>query len=177
MDGATAPRLRMTRLSPSRRSTVLRSLTAISLTICSRSRTSIGLSDAGGPPPPPPPVEPPASAPPPPLRRCFRFSLNVAALEGPVEVGQHLAAGVGDEHVVLDAHASLAGEVDAGLHGNDHPRPQLLLAAGLAHRGHFMDVAADAVTEAVAEEGAEAGALDDVPGDAVGLHGGDARPQ
>src|SRR4051812_24842824 len=176
MDCAAAPRLRMTRLSPSRTSTVLRSLAAISLTICSRSRTSIGLSDAGGPPPPPPPAEPPASAPPP-LRRCFRFSLNVAALEGPVEVGQHLAAGVGDQHVVLDAYAAFAGEVDARFHRNDHPRPQLLLAAGLAHRRHFVDVAADAVTEPVAEEGAEAGALDDVAGDPVGLHGGHPRPQ
>src|SRR5688500_15112952 len=167
--GAAAPRLTMTRLSPSRTSTVLRSLAAMSFTICSSSRSFIGLPDAddgsaspslgGGP--------------------AFRFffSLNVTAFEAPVEVGQQLAAGVGDEHVVLDADAALAGEVNAGFDGDDHARPQLLLAAGLAHRRQLVDVAADAVAETVAEVLAESGALDDVAGDAVGLHGGDAGPE
>src|SRR5688572_8989873 len=165
----------MTRWSPSRTSTVLRSLAAISLTICSRRRTFIG---------PPPAGADAASAPPPPGAgaaplRWFRFffSLNVAALEGPVEVGQQLAAGVGDEHVVLDAHAALAREVDAGLDRDDHAGAELFLAAGLAHGGQLVDVAADAVAEPVAEVGAEAGALDHVAGDAVGLHGRDPRPQ
>src|SRR4029453_18329873 len=104
----------MTRLSPSRTSTVLRSLAAMSLTICSRSRTSMGLLEGGGPAG----VSPGASA----FGR-FRLSLNVAALEGPVEVGQRLAAGVGNEDIVLDADAPFAGEVDTGLDGDDHARP------------------------------------------------------
>jgi hypothetical protein len=40
--GATAPRLRITRLSPSRTSTVFKSLADISWMICSMSVTSIG---------------------------------------------------------------------------------------------------------------------------------------
>src|SRR4051794_10185332 len=151
----------MMRWSPSRTSTVLRSLAAMSLTICSSSRTFIG------PPAPSPGGEPgrAARSPPPPLR--FFFSLNVATLEGPVEVGQKLASGVGDEHVVLDAHAALARQVDARLDGDNHAGAEFLLAAGLAHGGQLVDVATDAVAEPVAELLAEAGAVDDVPGDAV----------
>src|SRR3954471_5804303 len=121
---AAGPRLRMIRWSPSRTSTVLRSLAAMSLTICSSSRTFIG------PPAPSPGGDPgrAARSPAPPLR--FFFSLNVATLEGPVEVGQKLASGVGDEHVVLDAHAALARQVDARLDGDDHAGAELLLAAG-----------------------------------------------
>ena len=33
---------------------------------------------------------------------------------------EHFAATLGDQHGVLDAHASLAGQVDAGLDGHDH---------------------------------------------------------
>jgi hypothetical protein len=42
--------------------------------------------------------------------RPFRlFLFNVATLEGLVERREHFAPAVGDEHVVLDAHAALAG--------------------------------------------------------------------
>src|SRR6185436_4832567 len=99
---------------------------------------------------------PAARLPPPPLR--FFFSLNVATLEGPVEVGQKLAAGAGDEHVVLDAHAALAREVDARLDGDDHAGAKLLLAASLAHARQLVDVAADPVSKTEAEVLAEAGA-------------------
>src|SRR5687768_11577757 len=140
----------MTRLSPSRTSTVFRSFAAISLTICSSRPTSIGLSDER----PDRLLDPaaPLDAPPlPPFRFPVRFSLNVAALETAVEARQHLAPGVGDQHVVLDPHAPFAGQVDPRLDGHDHSRPQLFVAAGLAHRRQLVDLAADAVAQPVPE--------------------------
>src|SRR3954454_20950614 len=92
-------------------------------------------------------------------RKSKITSLQVAPLEGPVERGEHLAAAVGDEHVVLDADAALAGQVDPRLDRDDHPRPQFLFAAGLAHAGQLVDFAADAVPQAVSELLAEAGPL------------------
>src|SRR6185437_13004639 len=150
------PRLRMTRRSPSRTSTVLRSCAAISETICSSSATSMGLLDGG------------------PLRGGlagfwdFRFSLNVATLEAPVEAGEDLASGVSNEHVVLDADAAFARQVDSGFDGDDQSGAKLLFAAGFAHRGQFVDFAADAVAEPVAELLGEPGPLDHVAGNAVG---------
>src|SRR4051794_32628636 len=103
--------------------------------------------------------------------------LNVATLEGLVERRQDLAPAVGDEDVVLDAHAALAGEVDPGLHRYDHPRAELFLAAGLAHCRQLVNVAPDAVPEPVAEVFPEAGLVDHVPRHAVSLHRGDAGAQ
>src|SRR5687768_2534924 len=139
----------MTRLSPSRTSTVFRSFAAISLTMRSSSDTSIGLPGVG--------VELcfPSAFPP------FRDRLfNVATLEGLVERGEHLAPAVGDQHVVLDPYAALAGQVNPRLHRDDHPRAELFLAPGLAQRRELVDVAADAVPEAVAEILPEARAFD-----------------
>src|SRR6187551_3226313 len=103
--GATAPRLRITRLSPSRTSTVLRSFVLIRRTRRSSSVTSIGLS-----------LEFLLVV----LRMLFGFLLNVAPFECFIERRKNFAAGVGDEHVVLDADAAFAGEVDAGFDGDDH---------------------------------------------------------
>src|SRR5206468_3998478 len=80
---ATAPRLRITRFSPSRTSTVFKSADAISSTILDSRATSIGLpAGADG-----------AADGAPGLGRflLFCFSLNVATLEAPVEGGKHLA--------------------------------------------------------------------------------------
>src|SRR5687767_10225023 len=165
-----APRLRMTRLSPSRTSTVFRSFAAISLTIRSSSETSMGLlldaadDDAE--------LFLPADFPP-----FFDFLFNVATLEGLVERGEHLAPAVGDQHVVLDSHAALAGQVNPRLHRHDHPRAELFFAPGLAQRRQLVNVAADAVPEAVAEVLAESGPFDHVAGDAIRLRRRHARPQ
>src|SRR6267154_4688711 len=60
-------------------------------------------------------------------------------------LAQELVAGFGDEHVVLDAHAKVfLGDVNAGLHGDDH--------AGLKRAAVFagiVDVEAEVVTETV----------------------------
>src|SRR4051794_14307565 len=126
----------MIRLSPSRTSTVFRSLSRISRVSCSSRFTLIGLL-AGAPE----------------SREVFLLLslilrlLNGAALKGLVERRQHLAAGVGDQHVVLDADAALAGQVDARLDRDDHPGPQLFLAAGLPEGGQLVDLPADAVAE------------------------------
>src|SRR5687768_9385009 len=78
----TAPRFRMTRLSPSRTSTVFRSFADINLTIRSSSETSIGLLDV---------LLLDESAR---LRdpRFLVFLFNVATLEGLIERRQHFAA-------------------------------------------------------------------------------------
>src|SRR5436190_7470304 len=89
-----APRFKMTRLSPSRTSTVLRSFSFINRVICSRSPRSIGLVDIG-------------------LLLSFFFamqSLDMTPLERLVQRRQDLAAAVGDEHIVLDSHTAFAGE-------------------------------------------------------------------
>src|SRR5436190_10754385 len=97
------PRLRMTRLSPSRTSTVFRSFAVIMRTMRSSRLTSIG-----------PSMDALLAA-----RELFRgFLLNVAALEGFIERGEDFAAAVGDQDVVLDADAALAGEIDARLDGD-----------------------------------------------------------
>src|SRR5687768_3902026 len=154
----------MTRLSPSRTSTVFRSFAAISLTMRSSSETSIGLLDDADDDADDDALFFAADFPP------FRdFLFNVATLEGPVERGEHFAPAVGDQHVVFDPHAALARQVNARLDGDDHPGPQFFLAAGLAQRGELVNVAADAVPEPVAEVLAEPCLVDDVAGDAVGL--------
>src|SRR5579859_635776 len=153
----------MTRRSPSRTSTVLRSAEAINSTIWASRLTSIGLPVGA--------VDGVAGLG---FFFGFCFSLNVATLKAPVERGKDLGAGVGNEDVVLDPHASFAGQVDARLDGYDHARAEFFFAADFAHGGKFVDFTTDAVPEAVAEFLAEAGAVDDVAGDLVGLAGGDA---
>src|ERR1043165_660502 len=78
----------------------------------------------------------------------FFFLFNVATLEGFLQRREDLAPAVGDQHVVLDADAALAREVDPRLDRHDHPGPQLFFGAGLAEGRKLVDVAADAVTEA-----------------------------
>src|SRR5205823_14559695 len=130
-----APRFRMTRLSPSRTSTVLRSFSFINRVICSSIPKSIGLLEAT-------------------FVLSFFFamqSLDMTPLERLIQRRQHLAAAVGDQDVVLDADAAFAGEVNAGLDGHDHPGAQLFFAAQLAHHRQLVNLAADAVTEPMAE--------------------------
>src|SRR5436190_19204011 len=131
-----APRLRITRRSPSRTSMTFRSLLVINwISFCSRP-TSIGLDAGADDDVAFPPLDP--------LLLPFGFfsSFKVAALEGLIEARKHLAAGVGDQDVVLDADAALAGQVDARLDGDDHARAELFLAADLAHAGELVDFAA-----------------------------------
>src|SRR5688500_6144132 len=176
-----APRFRMTRRSPSRTSTVFRSFADINFTIRSSNPTSIGLSE-----------DLPDARPLELVLGDFLFarlakvvvlsrksafgkrqraiaSLDVAAFERLVQRREHFAAAVGDQHVVLDADASFAGDVDARLDGDDHARAELFVTARLAHGRQLVDLAADAVAEAVAEVVLEAGVVDHVAGDAVGL--------
>src|SRR5437868_6685798 len=107
----------MIRLSPSRTSTVFKSLSRISRVSCSSRFTLIGL------------VAPALTAAPDArllLSLVLRL-LNGAALKGLVERREDLAPRVGDQHVVLDAHAALAGQVDARLDGDHHARAELFL--------------------------------------------------
>src|SRR5437899_9447412 len=75
------------------------------------------------------------------LRHYF-FDLGGIAGEA---LAQKLVAGFGDEHVVLDAHAKVfLGDVNAGLHGDDH--------TGLKRAAVFagiVNVEAEVVTETV----------------------------
>jgi len=60
-------------------------------------------------------------------------------------LAQELVAGFGDEHIIFDAHAKIFfGDIDAGLHGDDH--------AGLERLAGFsgiVDVEAEVVAESV----------------------------
>src|SRR5665647_2817149 len=64
--------------------------------------------------------------------------------------GQALAAGLGDEYRVLDAHAGEPLDVDARLDGADHARGEHV-AAGPAQPGGLVHFAAHPVAGAVAE--------------------------
>src|SRR5579862_4339961 len=91
-----APRRRTTRRSPSRSSTMFRSLACINLTMRSRRLMSMG------------PVEPedffdPAVDPPlPPFFFVVFFSLKMAILEFLIQRREDFTAAVGDEHIVFD---------------------------------------------------------------------------
>src|SRR5438552_15954998 len=100
--------------------------------------------------------------------------LKMTCLKALVQRGEDFASGVSDEHVVFDADAPFAGEIDAGFDRYDHSRAKLFLVAFFSQGGELVDVAADAVAQAVAELFAEAGVFDDLAGDAVGLLRGDA---
>src|SRR5690349_2209028 len=83
-------------------------------------------------------------------------------LERLVQRREHFAAAVGNEHVVLNADAAFAGEVDAGLDGHDHAWPELFFAADLAHHRQLVNLAPDAVTQTMAELLPESGLVDHV---------------
>src|SRR5207249_3003762 len=101
---------------------------------------------------------------------------DVAGFEGLFKGRQHFAAGVRYEHIIFDAHAAFAGKIDAGLDGDDHSRAKLFIAAGVPHRGQLVNISSDAVAQAVAELILEAGLVDDIARDAIGLHRGHAWP-
>src|SRR5215207_761754 len=93
------------------------------------------------------------------------------------EAAQHVDAAVAHDDEVLDAHAALAGRVDAGLDRED--------VAWLEHVGRLgprarrlVDEQADAVAEAVAEQALELGCVDRLARQRVrlpaGHPGGDA---
>src|SRR5262249_41438294 len=89
-----------------------------------------------------------------------------------------LAAATGlDDHVVLDADAAPAGQVDAGLDGDDHA----LLEHGVAARveaGVLVRLQAQAVADAVDEPVAQAAGPDDRPPRFIALaHGGARTPR
>jgi len=87
--------------------------------------------------------------------------------------GEEFGAGFGEEHVVFQADAELAAEVDAGLVGEEHVGDELLGVAA-DEVGPLVHVEADAVAEAVGEEvegWAVLGFDDDLAGGCVdGLH-------
>ena len=66
-----------------------------------------------------------------------------------MEVGQHLAAVLGDEQEVLDAHSAEAVAVEAGLDRDHVARHELL--ADQAEARSLVDGEADPVTEPVVE--------------------------
>src|SRR5665811_865484 len=82
------------------------------------------------------------------------------------ERGQALAAHLGDEHRVLDAHAGEPLDVDARLDGADHARGEHV-AAGPAQPGGLVHFEAHPVAGAVAELLAVARGLDDGAGGRV----------
>src|SRR3989338_8354525 len=65
-------------------------------------------------------------------------------------LGKYLAAGLRDQHRIFYAHAELAAQVDAGLHGDRHPGAQHRLESGVKP-GEFVDLQAYAVARAVDE--------------------------
>src|SRR2546421_629147 len=95
---AAAPRLITTRLWPSRTSTMLTSFPVISSTMRESRSTSIGL--------------PETTAGRESFLSFFLFSLKMAPLKASIHARQHLAAGVGDQHVVLDANAAFTRQIN-----------------------------------------------------------------
>src|SRR5690606_13142937 len=89
------------------------------------------------------------------------------------EFGQDFAAIPCDDHVILDSHAALAGDVYAGFDGEGHPFPERLVVGG-AHGGKFVDLQAQAVTDAVGEPVPVSGGGDHLPGGLVDFADGDA---
>ena len=73
---------------------------------------------------------------------------------------EHFAAVFGDQHEVLDAHAELAGQVDARLDGEHHARLHRRVVRG-RHVAGLVHVEADLVSQAMREVGAVARLFDD----------------
>ena len=90
------------------------------------------------------------------------------------ELGEGLGAVGGDDQGVLDANATDAGEVDAGLDGHDLTRRQGTRGR-LRHPWGLVDLEPDAVTGAVREHLAPAGGVDHVAARAVDRGALDAR--
>src|SRR5260221_14341203 len=101
-----APRFNTTRLSPSRKSTVFRSLAAITLTICWRKSTSIGPRETSG-------EDFSAGF----FGDFFRLDLSfkMAALKSLVQAGIHFAGGVRNQHVILGSDTAYTGNVNSDL--------------------------------------------------------------
>ena len=83
------------------------------------------------------------------------------------------AAVLGDDDHILNAHAALAGDVDARLHRDDHARRADRVVESREARP-LVDLEADAVAEAVAER-ARVRRLDDVARDLVDVAAAHAR--
>ena len=88
--------------------------------------------------------------------------------------GEDFAAGLGDEDVVLDADAELAGHVDAGLDGEDLACFELAFRFRFEEWG-FVDFQAEAMPRAVAVDG-QVALVDDLPGGGIDLGELDAGP-
>ena len=106
-----------------------------------------------------------------PLPRGIRFLFDHPQFFG--EFGQDFAAIPGDDDVILDPHAALSGDVNAGFDGEYHPFPERLFVGG-AHGGKFMDLQAQAVTDAVGEPVPVSGGGDHLPGGLVDFADGGA---
>ena len=86
-----------------------------------------------------------------------------------------LAAGLRENHNVLNADAQLPRQINARLRADDCPGGQGLRVGG-GGVGAFVNLYADAVAKAVAEKCAVAGVFDDRPGGAVHRRAADAGP-
>src|SRR5689334_12864074 len=174
--GAVAPRRRRRILAgPSPRSIAVRSYRCISRTSCRIVRTSgfsVGSAGSSGMPG---------------LRITisnWKFQISdagwrIAAVQAgdaqsPGQARQDLGALGGHEDIVLDPDATTAGQVDAGLDGDDHAGPEHDVGFPAEERG-LVDVHADAVAQAVGKKAAEAGLLDRGAGFGVNVASRHAR--
>src|SRR3954468_24373876 len=94
------------------------------------------------------------------------MSCNLQKFAG--EVGQNLGAAGGEVHIVLDANAAPAGTINARLDRHDCALPERRFD-GLCQPRRFVDLEAEAVTEAVAERVAIAAVFDVAASEAVRL--------
>src|ERR1700730_2694363 len=76
------------------------------------------------------------------------------------ELGEGIGAVGGDDHRVLDAYSAHAGQVDAGLDGDDRAALQRITGAR-GHSRRLVDLEADSVAGAVHERVAPTGGHDD----------------
>src|SRR5207247_10623810 len=92
----------------------------------------------------------------------------------PRRLGHHACFAVFEDDHVLDADAAPAGDVDAGLDGDDHAVLQFVVRKA-GETGSLVNEEADTVAKTVAEVLAEAGLCDYVVGEHVGLLAGHSR--
>lgn len=105
-----------------------------------------------------------------------KSSFNMASLEALVEIREHLATRVGNQHVIFNSHAAFTRQVNARFDRHDHSGSKFIIAANATQRRKLMYFAADSMPQAVSELIFVTCFVDDVSGDAVGLRGGYARP-